>query len=188
MFRHGRLLLLAFVLIFLSTATYAEDTAPQSFKIPGHGSLDLQIPKTWKSAAVQPPVDLPPSITMRPPEGDAFMVRITPMPAPKPAEGVSSDAQIKRAADVIKNALAPTAVEKELVLTQLKGPAAHGYYFTATDKAPRPGEYLCMTSAVVGVGDLLLNVTILHQSKDAEEVRDAIEMLKEARLQKPDGP
>jgi len=150
--------------------------------------LELPVPKAWRSEAPLPSGNLPPTIALRPAEGDAFVVRITPLLDAGGVADFNSDAKIKAAAEIVKGAIAPTAVESGLVLTQLKGPAAHGYYFTATDKAPRPGEYLCMTSAVVGVGNLLLNVTILHQSKDAEEVEQAIEMLKEARQRKAESP
>jgi len=164
-------------------AAGAEETAQQTYTISGHGTLELPVPKAWRSENYRHPMSRFPKISLHPAEGTAFVVRINPS-LRLPAFGDAEGDDIKKTAEVLSKVMAPTAVEKELPLTQLKGPAAHGYYFTATDKAPRPGEYRCMTSAVVGVGKLLLDVTILHQSTDAEEVQQTIEMLKEARLQK----
>jgi len=168
----------------LAASGRAEETVPRTYALPGQGTLELPVPKSWRSESQPSPAQVPSTIALRPAEGEAFIVRITSIPNPPQSDGADGDARIKKAALVLSKVMAPTAVEKDLPLTQLNGPTAHGYYFTATDKAPKPGEYLCMTSAVVGVGDLLLSVTILHQSKDAEEVQQAIEMLKEARLRK----
>jgi hypothetical protein len=56
-----------------------------------------------------------------------------------------------------------------------------GYYFSITDKAPNPGEYRYMNRGVIGVGNLLLNATILHRVKESESVKDALSLLREAR-------
>ena len=173
-------------LMFHAPISQAAESKPQSYPIPGHGALELTPPQEWRSNIQQPPGELPPSITLRPAAGEAFLVRITPLWNPGQEADVNSDAKIKEAAENVKIGIAPTAVEKELQLKQLKGPAAHGYYFTATDNAPRPGEFACMTSAVVGVGNLLLSVTILHQAKEADEVQKALEILQEARQSRPE--
>ncbi len=56
-----------------------------------------------------------------------------------------------------------------------------GYYFSITDKAPNPGEYRYMNRGAIGVGNLLLTVTILHRVKESESVKDALSMLREAK-------
>jgi hypothetical protein len=63
----------------------------------------------------------------------------------------------------------------------MKGINHTGYYFSITDKAPNPGEYRYMTGGSIGVGNLLLNFTILHRVKDAQTVRDALSLLREAK-------
>ena len=47
----------------------------------------------------------------------------------------------------------------------MKGINYAGYYFSVTDKNPEPGEYRDMTQAGMGVGNLLLHVTVLHRVK-----------------------
>ena len=44
----------------------------------------------------------------------------------------------------------------------MKGINYTGYYFSVTDKNREPGEYRDMTQAGMGVGNLLLHVTVLH--------------------------
>jgi hypothetical protein len=75
----------------------------------------------------------------------------------------------------------PNAAEGKIVLQEIKGVSNAGYYFSITDKAPNPGEYRYMTRGAIGVGNLLLNTTILHRVKESESVQETLSMLREAR-------
>ena len=80
-----------------------------------------------------------------------------------------------------KKALAD-AVEKTLVINELKGKETIGYYYTVTDRAsPRgPGDYKYMTQGQVAVGDLLAFFSIFSQNKAAPEHAAALQVLQNA--------
>jgi hypothetical protein len=77
--------------------------------------------------------------------------------------------------------LLPRTVETKIVLNEIKGINHTGYYFSVTDKNPEPGEYRYMTRADIGVGNLLLQVTVLHRVKESGAVKDTLSMLREAK-------
>jgi hypothetical protein len=76
--------------------------------------------------------------------------------------------------------LLPGAVEKELVLRELRGRSADGFCFTLTDKAPKPGEWKYMTQGGVGVADLFLMFTIFTNDSDSTVIQPALEMIANA--------
>ena len=73
------------------------------------------------------------------------------------------------------------AVEKSISIQDLKGPHAEGTYFSATDRAPKPGEFKYMTQGAMSVSGLPVTFTILtnDDSKSPESV--ALRMLRTAR-------
>jgi hypothetical protein len=75
----------------------------------------------------------------------------------------------------------PGAVEQQVVIQEFKGVYGTGYYFLVTDKAPKPGEYPYAVRAGVGVGDLLLSVTVLSRLKNSEGITSTIKALQKAR-------
>ena len=77
----------------------------------------------------------------------------------------------------------PSAVEQQANIQEVNGTDGKGYYFLLTDKAPKPGEYPYAVRAGIGVGDLLLSVTILSRSKNSEGITATIKALQEARQQ-----
>jgi hypothetical protein len=64
---------------------------------------------------------------------------------------------------------------------ELKGDSVQGLYYSLTDKSDDPGQFKYMTAAIVGVGDLVLNVTILDNDPAKPQRGQALEMLKTAK-------
>ncbi len=79
----------------------------------------------------------------------------------------------------------PQAVEKTFKIEELKGKEIMGYYFTLTDKAPKPGEWKYMTQGMAKLQSLLIFFTILDNRPDAPERTVALDMLRQARVHKP---
>ena len=69
------------------------------------------------------------------------------------------------------------AVEKKIEVKELKGLANTGYYFAATDRAPKPGEFKTMNQGAIGVGDLRVAFTILTNDGQDAIVKEALSML-----------
>jgi hypothetical protein len=83
---------------------------------------------------------------------------------------------VQQAADKVK----PTALEHYLPVEELTGAPGRGYYFSATDREPKPDEFKYLTQGMLLVGDVVVSFAILTNDAQ-EEVRDqALAMLKSA--------
>jgi hypothetical protein len=169
-------LCLATALVFPQTAS------ARRFPVPEHGELVLRVPEAWQAEGRQPSGHLPPTFTFSPSSGVPFKVMVTAggfvLPGALPPD---ADTLRKQVEVFAKNA-EPQAVEKSLVLQELKGPASHGFYFSATDKAPKPGEFTCLTQGMARVGDIILVFTILTHDGQEAVSKAALEMLRGAVL------
>ncbi|MBI1368795.1 MAG: hypothetical protein GC162_09105 [Planctomycetes bacterium] len=167
---------------FFAAIALAADEGVKEYEVPNHGSLKLAPPKTWKQAIRPAPPGLPvgPTVEFSDPAGKDFKVLISIVPDFNGNPDFNSPASLKAMVEKLKAHFLPGAKEKDVQIMELKGPHMVGYYFMVTDKAPKPGEYECMTTAALGVGDLLLPVTILHHAPDTPDRQAALTMLKNA--------
>ena len=173
---------LACVLVSLATAAtaVAADGEKKAFALPDNSKLELTIPAGWKDELKTNPKSAPATIALAPRDGSPFQVSVTPVARQR--QGASTDTAIKMRASVQQAAdkVKPGAMEQYLPVEQLAGAAGPGYYFSATDREPKPGEFKYLTQGMLLVGDVVLSFSIL--TNDAQEkVRDqALAMLKSA--------
>lgn len=153
---------------------------PRRYPIPGHGDLELAVPLSWLDQIDQPPERLPPTITFRPKSGNEFKVLITALWSASSEVGFNTAERIKPVVERAGNGLLSRSVETKLKIRALKGESATGYYYSLTDKAPKPGEFENLSQGAIGVGDLLLHFTILTHSKDSVPEQEALAMLQKA--------
>ncbi len=177
----------ALFLLACASCAIAGDLKTRSYEVAGHGELLLTVPDGWQDEIKPAENGVPPTIVFHPASGNAFKVMVTPiaLPASK-APGLD---KIRATVEQTKARTAPEAVEKDIVVHDLHGPEAAGYYFTATDKSPGsgPDDYPVMTSAEVLVGRVLL-VTTAFYNDDSGKVRErAIAMLTSAKFKPADG-
>lgn len=163
----------------------ADDSVkPYSVKLPQHGKLVLKIPSSWKRSINKANDELPPTIVLSPKKGNAFETMITPLWSPDNDPNFNNAAALKWVIGQHLKTMLPTAVEKDVPIQEFKAVDGPGYYFLLTDKAPKPGEYPYAVVALVGVGDLILNVTILCKERESEGVAGTIRILQEAQQEK----
>ena len=179
---------LAGVVLFLATAAtaVAADGEKKTFPLPDNSKLELAIPAGWKDelkaspASKGSPGKAPTTVALTPREGAPFEVAVTPVGRQKP--GASTDTAIKMRLSVQQGAdkVKPSAIEQYLAVEQLTGAPGPGYYFSATDREPKPNEFKHLTQGMLLVGDVVVAFSIL--TNDAQEkVRDqALAMLKSA--------
>jgi hypothetical protein len=163
------------VVVAFSLAS-AEETAVRSYPLPEHGTFQLKVPEAWKDSVAQPEGGLPPTIMFAPKAGAPFKILVTPLWAAKPVKTPTADelkAQVQRSADGI----APRAVEKAIEVKPLEGSANIGYYFAATDRAPKPGEFKFLNQGTVTVENLQVVFTILTNDGQDAVVGAALSML-----------
>jgi hypothetical protein len=176
--------------LLLAAPALAAEGPPRvnAYELPGHGRLEMSPPAGWKEELTRPPGDLPPTIEFSPPAGSGFSVQITPLFSPAGDPDYNRPERIRPLLEAIGRKQLEASVEKEITLRQIKGPAAAGYYFTVTDRAPKKDEWTYLTAGAAGVGDLLVSFTILTNSLDSGELRQALRMIEACRQVRTSDP
>jgi hypothetical protein len=178
-----RYLVLSFAIVMASPLARAEEAAVRSYPLHEHGAFQVKVPESWKDSVAQPGDGLPPTITFAPKAGAPFKILVTPLwSAQLDLKRPSADeikVKLQRGADEI----AKQSVEKTIEVKPLKGSANIGYYFAATDRAPKPGEFKFLNQGIVVVEDLLVTFTILTNDGQDAVVTAALSMLSGAEKQ-----
>ncbi len=180
---HRTILLAGYSLLIFTLAAESVEQTTRSFAVGDHGQLELSFPKAWKVGLEQGPpgLNLPQTITLQSNDGHRFLVQITPMPVVEGKAASNDLPELRRIAQSRAEHDLQSSRETKIDLKELKGAAARGYYYSLTDKNPNPGQFKLMTAAIVGVGDLVLNVTILDNDAARPQRAQALEMLKGAK-------
>jgi hypothetical protein len=167
-------------LLALAGIAYAAETAIKKYTLPEKGSFQMKVPVDWTEQVRQPPQSSPPTITFAPTHGKPFEILVTPIWRVRtdvPASTKETIRQsVQRAADDTKS----QAVEKSIPLVEFSSSTGPGYYFSATDRAPKPGEFKYLTQGILKVSDLTVTFTILTNEGQEQVTRDAIGMLQSA--------
>ncbi len=72
-------------------------------------------------------------------------------------------------------------MEKEIPVNEFVAAYGDGYYYSYTDKAPKPEEYKYTTAGLFRLGDIALQFTVLTNDGAETALVDATEMLKNAK-------
>lgn len=177
-------LLLMLGLLFLAGHGLAQDRnfSFRSYDLSKHGTLELTVPRTWNDQ-LQPAKSKGalPSITLTSDAGTDFSLRLTPLwsTAATPEDDINT---IRRALAAAIDDAKTVAVESEVALQSIDGTSGSGYYFSVTDRAPKPGEFKFMTQGMLQVGKLVLGFTILSNDGAEIAVAQAMTVVKTARL------
>jgi hypothetical protein len=164
------------LLLSLATAAtaIAADGEKKAFALPDNSKLELTIPAGWKDEPKEK------SVALSPRDGAPFQVVLTPLARQKP--GASADTAIQmrhnvqQAADKVK----PSALEPYLPVEPVSGAPGPGYYFSATDREPKPGEFKYLTQGMLLVGDVVVGFSILTNDGQEKAKNEALAMLKSA--------
>jgi hypothetical protein len=169
-------------LLIASIGSSAEQKAiRKKYPIPDRGTLELNVPTLWRGEVHKPRENMPPTIIFNPSKGNDFQVMISVLWGKTGDQGFNSPDKARTIVEKDGQKLLPNTAEGKIVLQEIKGVSHSGYYFSVTDKAPNPGEYRYMTRGAIGVGNLLLNFTILYRVRDSQAVQDALSVLREAK-------
>jgi hypothetical protein len=177
---NSRYLQLVFALLSLTCAAIGEESETRSFSIPDHGSIQLEIPKSWQTTISEATNTAPHTIAFIPPGIPKSEVRLSVIWPPTPDDKIPDSEQIRKKVQGYANALQSQSVERELLIRELKGPFASGYYFAATDKAPKPEEYKYLAQGMFRLGGLLGVFTVLTNDGSGAIIDKTITMLKNA--------
>ena len=168
-------------MLFIASGVVAEDISTKSYRLADHGFIQLQVPQSWRDEIHQPEGGLPPTIVFSPRDGTSFQILITPLFSPRKGVVMPTPDQIKRIVQRTAEHVQSQAVQKTISINELKGPSAIGYYFSVTDRSPKPGEYKYMTQGMLRVGELVPTFTILTNDGAESVVADSLSMLRGAK-------
>jgi len=73
-------------------------------------------------------------------------------------------------------------VEKSLAVKSLRGPQARGYYFKATDPAPKPGEYRYLYQGAVRMRMIVVTFTVLYNDGAEDDAEAAVAAVRGMKL------
>ncbi len=191
--RHDRILrelprlIVVVMLGILARPLFAQEPVARQYPVPGHGALALPVPEDWRVSVK--PLDKPAALVLRfdPASGSDFIVQATAVPLSLEQSAGMTPEQIRQS--VRDGATKPLgeAVERDVVVEELRGPQAAGYYYSLTARTPAPDGYRHLTQGTLVAGGLMMIFTILHRNADAPEKAAAIRMLAGATHSKADG-
>jgi hypothetical protein len=167
------------VLLAGSVVNAALSETPQRFKLPGHGELQLRVPASWVATVSQPSENLPPTIVLKAKSGQPFEILVTTVWAVG-GGALPGLAEVKQEVGAAAKEAGPQSVEGTLSLQEFSGASNHGYYFKATDRAPKVGEFKYLTQGIVCLGQINLAFTILTNDGQDSVVKAALDALREA--------
>ncbi len=167
--------LLAFFVGVVASPAWAEDVR---IAYPGGGALLLSVPDGWRSAKQSGPV---PTVSLTPASGNAFQVIVSPLVTPDGRLAPASPDAVRRAVEGAANQAKMQSVESSLPIRSFGYGNVQGNYYSATDRAPNPGEFKFMTQGSMSVRGLPVGFTILSNGNAQAVVEPALRMLATAR-------
>ena len=169
-------LTLMILAIPLQTLASPADLEVREYKIPGNGALALELPSTWTDGFGQPPKGLPPTLAIALQDKSIYL-KITVFSNAKSAPSYNSPDELMSSTLYAGNNLLPGAVESKISIDEISGSSSHGYYFTVTDAAPKPGDYKYLRQGFIAVNNLQLGFTLLSHQRDSADISTALSTL-----------
>ena len=163
---------------FAAAPGWADESAVRRYQLPNHDTLELEIPAGWIDHLEEPAGGGPPTIEIAVTDGGPRQVFVRPEWEDPTAKDVRELPQLRDAVRDLAERIQPEAVENYLEVRHITGTHGVGFYFTATDRTPGPGEFKFMNQGALQAGSLTLWFTIL-----TDEGQDTVAVEALARLQ-----
>ena len=164
----------------------AADGEKKAFALPDNSKLELTIPPGWKDelkanqAAKGNKGPATSTVALTPREGAPFQVSVTPVARQKPGASVDTAIKMRHSVQQGADKVKPSATEQYLPVEPLTGAPGPGYYFSATDREPKPSEFKYLTQGMLLVGDVVVGFSILTNDAQEKVREQALAMLKSA--------
>ena len=168
---------LGLCLALLATSALAAD---KRYPLSNQGSLVVPVPATWKDEMRQDDKASPSTIAYRVGAAREPQVILTPILPTRANTPPPSNEVVRQHVVRALTGVRDQAAEKEIPVVEFKGKSGVGYYFDATDKAPKPGEFKTLRQGMLLVDGVIVGFTILANSRDEQVVREAMQVLQGA--------
>jgi hypothetical protein len=167
--------------VWLAAApAWADESPVRRYELPNHDTLELVIPRGWTDHFDQPQGGGTPTIEIAVADGGPRQVFVRPEWADPTAKDVRELPQLRDAVRDLAERIQPEAVENYLEVRHIAGTHGVGFYFTATDRNPRPEEFKFMNQGALQAGGLTLWFTILTNAGQDTVAVEALAMLQGA--------
>ncbi|MEX0898026.1 MAG: hypothetical protein WDZ66_08215 [Steroidobacteraceae bacterium] len=173
-------LLVAAAMLAGVLAARADDAELRRYELPNLDTLELRLPAGWADHVDQPAGGGPPTIELGPAEGAPFQVFVTPEWADPTTAEIRETPALRDAVRDAAERMKSQVVESFLEVRQLNGANGIGYYFAATDRAPRADGFKYMSQGALEVGDLTLWFMILTNDGQDTVAVEALAILQTA--------
>lgn len=110
----------ALVVLLLSCSAMAGELESRSYPLPDHGSLVLNVPKSWREEISPPHNDFSLTIALSPEAEGDFQLLITPLWTAKPGVVLPGVDDIKRNVVQTIGRVKAQAVEEKTIIKELK--------------------------------------------------------------------
>ncbi|MCX5848044.1 MAG: hypothetical protein NTW65_01145 [Deltaproteobacteria bacterium] len=171
---------LCLVLFFIASIAIAEETRKNTYPLPNHGSIQFNVQSNWQDDLLTDSNGLPPTIKFTQKSGSPFKILVTPIWAANEYTQLPDGNKLRNTVQSMADKVKSQAIEKNIELKELVSSSAHGYYFSLTDSAPKPGEFKYLTQGSIRVGDLIATFTILTNDGQDRFISDGLALMKSA--------
>jgi hypothetical protein len=165
------------LLVIAVTRTVALAAGNAVFEIPGHGKLEMVMPEAWQVQTRSMTSPASRWLHVTPKEGGAFDIQLTSVWLDQDSVAKVTPQSLRTDAEDAGKDLLSHSTEKVLKLKSIQREQCVGWYFSLTDRKPKPGEFGYVTQGTFLTGSVLSMFTILHREPNAPEVVQAIDML-----------
>jgi len=164
----------------LVAANAFAEPALRRYELPNGDTLELQLPEGWADRLQQPEGDGPPTIEISVTEGGAAQVFVTPKWAEPTDKHVHETPLLRDAVRELAERIQPEAVEPYLEVRPLEGPDGTGFYFSATERAPKADGFKYMSQGAFPAGGLTLWFVVLTNDGEDTIAVQTLAMLQSA--------
>jgi hypothetical protein len=172
-------------LVFLAAWPLSVLAASSHILLPGGDEIWLAIPANWNQRVESPDKNTPPSVWLAQKQGPTFNVLITPLSGTPMGAAMSDDNRLRAiVTSASRNALTKS-VEMAIPVHDLTSPDVHGFYYFATDRAPKPDEWKYLTQGMINIDGAPFVFTILTNDGQEAIAKAALELIRTASLHAP---
>ena len=142
----------------------------ESFVIPGHGVLTMNIPKIWNYNFTTTGIDQPPIITFYNLDKDKeeiYQLNLSVLWEDGFQRNILSPEYIYSLVEKTGRQALNGSDQSELILEKIIGRNGSGYWFNLSDSSAGPGEYQFLTQGALAVGELLLIFSLFSNDNES---------------------
>jgi hypothetical protein len=171
--------LTALLLTVASAVAADSDVPPLTIQVPGGDKMTVKIPVGWKYSIDRPSAGIPPTVDFSVPNGSHL--KITFMADAK-GQFTKPDELDKLVTKGNQHYVADS-VEKRITLQRLASKSGPGVYSVFTDPKlvgmakPAAGDWRYVSSGAIAIGRQIVIFSLLSNSTDNDEYRQALDFL-----------